>query len=144
MGHLMPATFVHSSAPVLTPTLRPLPTSTTTGSTLHSNIPPPAHTSSSPPTAIGAIVPILLIWTAPGSLATAKADTLLILPTRYAQTVHDKSMPSLTTFYCVLLSCSSQERPAFPHCSRQRKRRGYVLLPIASHELLYILMLTPL
>ncbi len=38
----------------------------------------------------------------PGSLATAKADTLLIPPTRYAQTLLDESVLSSTFIFSVV------------------------------------------
>lgn len=85
MGHLSLATLVPFFVPVPIPMHHPLPTWTTSASFLASSMLLPAHTSSSPPTTIGTIIPAPWTQTLPGSLAIAKAD---IPPIRWTPYVY--------------------------------------------------------
>jgi hypothetical protein len=132
MGHLTLTTFVHSFVHVLIPMLHPLPTSTTRGSTLPSNIPLLAHTSLSLPTTIGVIVPTQLMWTLPESLATARADTLLILPTWYAKPFLDGTMPNSTFIVPAVLQLP--RKASLPSLLETEKSKRVRLPLIASYE----------
>ena len=112
--------------------LHPLPTSTTRGSTLPGSIPHLAHTSLSLPTTIGVIVPARLMRTPPESLATAEADTLLILPTWYAKPFLDGTMPNSTFIVPAVLQLP--RKASLPSLLETEKSKRVRLPLIASYD----------
>ena len=69
---------------------------------------------------------------APRYLATARADTLLIPPTRYAQTFLDGSVPSSTTFI-VSVICAAPKKGKPPIIARDRESEEGTFLHRSLH-----------